>query len=57
MNNENTLTHKRAMTAAKDEIYGPIWIIITLIIELLILGHLSKLLRIEMGLGSQDSGT
>jgi hypothetical protein len=37
---------------ASDELYGPFWIMITLIIELLILGHLSQLMRIEMGLGA-----
>ena len=31
--------------------YGPLWICVTLIIELLVIGHLSKLLNIEMGWG------
>jgi len=37
--------------ANRDELYGPVWILITLIVELLILGHISKLLKIELGMG------
>jgi len=32
--------------------YGPLWICITLIIEMLIIGHLSKMLNIELGWGA-----
>lgn len=55
MNCENEVTKRRAMTSQKDELYGPIWIMFTLIIELLILGHVSNLLRIELGFGSESS--
>jgi len=55
MNCENELTKRRAMTMQKDELYGPIWIMFTLIIELLILGHVSNLLRIELGFGTQST--
>jgi hypothetical protein len=37
--------------------YGPLWICTTLIIELLVVGHLSKLLNIEMGWGADASMT
>lgn len=43
------------MTMQRDELYGPIWIMFTLIIELLILGHVSNLLRIELGFGTGTS--
>lgn len=31
--------------------YGPLWILVTLIVELLVLGHLASVLRIELGFG------
>lgn len=46
MNCENMLNQKRPMTA--NELYGPLWIIITLVVELIILGHVAALLKIEM---------
>jgi hypothetical protein len=54
MNLENKIGQRRAMTAQVDELYGPIWIMLTLIIELLILGHVSALFKIEMGAGVDE---
>lgn len=36
------------MVKLRDEIYGPIWIMLTLVITLIILGHLATQLTIEL---------
>ena len=55
LNPKNPLHHKRPSSLTPNELYGPLWIMITLIIELLIMGHVTHLLRIELGYG-QSSG-
>lgn len=51
-------THRRASSFSPNELYGPLWIMFTLIVEMLIMGHIVKTLRANMGFGigsSQDS--
>ena len=54
INPKNNQNYKGPSTASPLEMYGPLWICVTLIIEILVLGHLSKLLNIEMGWGGVD---
>ena len=35
--------------------YGPLWIMVTLVVELLVLGHLASVLRIELGFGQNSA--
>jgi len=48
LNPDNATSHKRTMVKLRDEIYGPIWIMLTLVITLIILGHLATQLTIEL---------
>ena len=54
LNPKNPIHYKRPSSLTPNELYGPLWIMITLIIELLIMGHVSKLLRIELGFGGNS---
>ena len=51
LNPSNPESMKRVSTLSPLEMYGPLWICVTLIIEILVIGHLSVLLNIEMGWG------
>ena len=55
LNPKNPVNFKRASSLTPNELYGPLWIMITLIIELLIMGHVSKLLRIGLGFGGSSN--
>ena len=54
---ERTDKQRYSYIVNRDELYGPLWIMITLIVELLILGHVSKLLKIELGMGMTAEDT
>lgn len=37
--------HKKSSARSPNEMYGALWIMITLIVEVLVMGHLVKMLR------------
>lgn len=51
LNPKNDVNYRRPSSLTPCELYGPFWIMITLIVELLIMGHVSKMLQIELGYG------
>ncbi len=42
---------RRISSRSPNEMYGPLWIMFTLIVMLVVMGHLSKSLRVEIGYG------
>ena len=54
LNPKNPVNYKGPSSLTPNELYGPLWIMITLIVELLIMGHISKQLKIELGYGDSS---
>ena len=51
LNEANLETHKRTSAFSPNEMYGPLWVMITIIVEMLVLGHLVRTLRAQIGYG------
>ena len=49
LNPANKEGHKRTSAFSPNEMYGPLWIMFTLTIEILVLGHLVRTLRAHIG--------
>lgn len=56
-NQPHYMNNSNASKPRKDELYGPLWILVTLVVEFLILGNVANLLTIELGENNANKGT
>ena len=51
LNSRNPEGHRRSSAFSPNEMYGPLWIMLTLIVEIIVMSHLTKTLRAQIGYG------
>lgn len=51
LNPANGDTHKRVSAFSPNEMYGPLWVMLTIIIEVLVASHLARTLKAQIAYG------